>query len=95
MLTCILYIHTCIYAQPVSECIVQVKQDCPEEEIQVANLHDAVITSLRHQLDDMQQTLDFLRRSDHNLRLALRDAEHRALEAETKLFKSTERYIPH
>lgn len=72
--------------------LVQVKQDCPEEEVHLETLHDAVIASLRHQLEEMQQSLDFLRKSDHNLRLALRDAEQRAVEAETKLFKSTERY---
>ena len=71
---------------------MQVKQDCPEENTQLTNLHDAVIASLRYQLEEMQQTLDFLRSSDHNLRLALRDAEHRALEAETKLFMCKERY---
>ena len=71
----------------------QVKQDCPEEEMHLSTLHDAVIGSLRHQLEETQQTLDFFRKSDHNLRLALRDAEQRALEAETKLAKSTERFV--
>jgi chromosome segregation ATPase len=70
---------------------ILVKQDCPEEDAPLANLHEAVIASLRHQLEEVQQTLDFLRRSDQNLRLALRDADHRALEAETKLFKANER----
>lgn len=82
------YVH---YNHPLM--LFQVKQDCPEEDMHLASLHDAVIASLRHQLDETQQTLDFLRKSDHNLRLALRDAEQRAQEAETKLLKSTERYI--
>lgn len=76
-------------------CAPQVKQDCPEEETQVTSLHDAVIASLRQQLEDTQQSLDILKQSDHNLRLALRDAEQRTHEAEIKLIKSTERWAAH
>ena len=71
----------------------QVKQDAPEEDVQLNTIHDAVIASLRQQLEDLQQSLDFLRQSDHNLRLSLKDAEQRAMEAETKLLKSNERWV--
>ena len=69
------------------------KRDCPEEETQLTSLHDAVIASLRHQVDEMQQTLEFLRTSDHSLRLSLRDSEQRTHEAEVKFTKATERCL--
>ena len=70
---------------------ILVKRDCPEE-TQLTNLHNAVIASLRHQVDEMQQTLEFLRTSDHTLLcLSLRDSEQRTHEAEVKLTKATER----
>lgn len=72
---------------------MQLKQDCPEEDTQLTTLHDVVIASLRHQLDEMQQTLDFLRASDQSLRLALRVSDMRVQETEVELSKAIERYI--
>ena len=71
---------------------MQLKQDCPEEDTQLTTLHDVVIASLRHQLDEMQQTLDFLRASDQSLRLALRVSDMRVQETEVELSKAIERY---
>ena len=70
---------------------VQVKQDCPEEETQVTSLHNAVIASLRQQLEDTNQSLDILHISDQQLRLALRETELRLLESEARRLKDSER----
>ena len=70
---------------------VQVKQDCPEEETQVTSLHNAVIASLRQQLEDTNQSLDILHVSDQQLRLALRETELRLLESEARRLKDSER----
>ncbi len=70
----------------------QVKSECPqgreEEEI---DIQSQVILSLRQQLEDVQQSVDCLRQSDQNLRLSLRMAEQRAVEAEAKLAHSLNR----
>ena len=68
---------------------LQVKSEGGEEG--GMELHDQVITGLRQRLEDMQESLDCLQQSDHNLRLSLRLAEQRAKEAEVKLTHATER----
>lgn len=68
-----------------------VKSDCPEG--QLPDLQDQVISSLRRQLADLQQSLDCLHHSDHHLRLSLRLAEQRGLEAETKLAHAMDRHL--
>ena len=72
--------------------LLQVKSECPERGEEEIDVQDKVITSLRQQLEDVQQAMDCLRQSDQNLRLSLRMAEQRAQEAETKLTHSLERY---
>ena len=69
------------------------KQDCGEEVWGEGGerAEDKMIMLLQRQLEDMQRSLDCLQQSDHNLRLSLRLAEQRALEAETKLTHTNDR----
>ena len=70
------------------------KQECCEDvDSDSSTVYDQVIASLSRQLEDMGSSLDCLRQSDHNLRLSLRLAEQRAMEAETKLSHSQDRCV--
>ena len=55
-------------------------------------MYEQVIAGLSRQVEDHSNSLDCLRQSDHNLRLSLRLAEQRALEAEIKLGLAMDRY---
>ena len=72
-------------------CLPQVKQECDSEETDAVNVYEQVIASLSRQIENLSNSVDCLRQSDENLRLSLRLAEQRAMEAETKLGHAVDR----
>jgi len=72
-------------------CCFQVKRDMDEETDSV-DIYEQIINRLSSQLEEQAVAMDALRQTESNLRLSLRLAEQRALEAETEKAWLQERY---
>ena len=62
---------------------LQVKRDSDEDTDSV-DIYEQIINSLSRQLEEQCTAMDLLKQTETNLRLSLRLAEQRALEAETE-----------
>jgi len=71
---------------------MQVKCDT-DEDVDSAGVYEQVVANLSKQLEQQSLTLDALKQSEAEMKLTIRLAEQRALEAETKLAHAEERYV--
>ncbi len=71
---------------------MQVKCESDEDTDSVS-VYEQVIANLSKQLEDQSLSLDTLKYSETNLKLALRLCQQRAMEAEAKLVYAAERYV--
>ncbi len=76
--------HTLVY-------FVQVKQNSPSEEVDSVAVYEEVIASLSRQIEELSCTVDLLKQGEQTLKLSLRLADQKTLEADSKLRHALER----